>query len=289
MLESIEDSQVSSYGRALIASLQIQSTIGFAAPGMDHWARNWRVIIGITLQSITTVLFNIFLLGTLFARLSSARNRAISVRVSSVAVVGGEGDCAPFLEFRVGEIRKHQLMNLSVSAFMFSHKGDKKFVREKLGLTPPDGIFLAVPNEIRHEVDERSPLWHLICAESEKMTSFECSVCGDGFRDKSQLMLHVKYEMKTHQKALKDLSHVKSPSLSTLKSLIYQNPLYWEIVLLIEGTEPVTGSPIQVRQSFTVSDLRFDEKFKKCWRVVDHTGSSQKRVIVDFDNIDKTE
>ena len=289
MLESVQDSQVSSYGRALIASLQIQSTIGFAAPGMDHWARNWRVIIGITLQSITTVLFNIFLLGTLFARLSSARNRAISVRVSSVAVVGGEVDCVPFLEFRVGEIRKHQLMNLSVSAFMFSHKGDKKFVREKLGLTPPNGIFLAVPNEIRHEVDETSPLWHLLCAESEKMTSFECSVCGDGFRDKSQLMLHVKYEMKTHQKALRELSHVKSPSLRKLKSLIYQNPLYWEIVLLIEGTEPVTGSPIQVRQSFTVSDLRFDEKFKKCWRVEDHSGSSKKRVIVDFDNFDKTE
>ena len=76
-----------SLGHAFVASLQIQSTIGFAAPVDGHWSRKPVLVIAITLHGITTVLFNIFLLGTLFARLSSAKNRALSVRISSLAVL----------------------------------------------------------------------------------------------------------------------------------------------------------------------------------------------------------
>lgn len=288
VLESDKKSQVTSYGRALIASLQIQSTIGFAAPGMDHWARNWRVIMGITLQSVSTVLFNIFLLGTLFARLVSARNRAITVRVSSVAVINGAEEQLPFLQFRVGELRRHQLMNISVSAYLFTHKKGKMYCREKLALEPPNGIFLAVPSEIRHVLNETSPLFHFLSSDEDHLIkSFECSVCGESFRDRAQLVCHMKFENRTHEQAYKDLSVVPIPSYHEVRSKLNKNQAYWEVVVLIEGTEPVTGSPIQVRQSYTISDLKFGAKFKKCW-ALDTTGS-QKRIIVDFDNFEATE
>ena len=282
---------MTTFGRAMIASLQIQSTIGFAAPSHNHWAKNWRVILIITFHSLSTILFNIFLLGTLFARLSSAKNRAMSVRISSMAVVRQEEKNGyPFLEFRIGEIRKHQLLNLRMSVDLFSHKGAKLFHRHSLAIEPSGGMFLAVPTEIRHVIDETSPLWHLLSASEDPAQSFECPVCGDMFESKEQLVKHLNFTVSKsndakHSQALKATIVVPSPTLESFKSHLRLMDDYWEIIVMVEGTEPVTGSPIQVRHSFTVKDLIFGLHFKPCWRI-DTDELKGKKIIVDFKNFD---
>jgi hypothetical protein len=280
------------FGHAFIASLQIQSTIGFAAPTEGHWAKNGGLIAAIVTQGLLTILFNIFLLGTLFARMSSAKNRAVTVRVSSVAVLrDNDGVGYPFLEFRIGEIRKHQLMNLRVSAFLFCHKGEKLFHRERLSLEPAEGIFLAVPTEVRHTLNESSPIWRLLRRDAPGvMSSFDCPVCGDSFDSRSSLTKHMTFladsngDLK-HKEALGILRTHPFPSLESLSSMMRSFTEYWEVIVLVEGTEPITGSPIQVRHSFLSRDVRIGVKFHKCWSI--EVGESSKKIVVDFDLFDR--
>ncbi len=281
------------FGHAFIASLQIQSTIGFATPVQDHWSTKPGLIVAVTIHGLTTVIFNIFLLGTLFARMSSAKNRAISVRVSSLAVVRDFGPSNyPCLEFRVGEIRKHQLMNLEVSAYLFTHKGEKLFARDRLTLDPPEGVFLAVPTELRHTINETSPFWSFLSKEESKLTTFDCPVCGDKFDSRASLIKHVSYVAESptengHKEALKTIASLVAPSLGAVKSALQSFAAqYWEIIVLVEGTEPVTGSPIQVRHSFLLRDVHIGATFERCWSV-ETTENGTKKIVVDFSAFDK--
>ena len=286
-----QPTSLASFGHAFVAALQIQSTIGFAAPSEGHWSKKPGLVIAITIHGLTTVLFNVFLLGTLFARMSSAKNRAISVRVSSSAVIReNPGSGYPMLEFRVGEIRKHQLMNLRVSAFLLSHKGEKLFYRENLALDPPEGVFLAIPTEIRHIISETSPLWNLLRQGLGTVSNFDCPVCGDTFTSRSSLIKHSTFMSEVggdarHGEAISPLKSLPLPSVSSIATAIDSNRSYWEIMILVEGTEPITGSPIQVRHSFLARDIKIGETFEKCWSV--ETGANNaKKIVVDFKKFD---
>ena len=283
-----------SFGQAMIASLQIQSTIGFASPSAEHWSRNWKVVLVITLHSITTVIFNIFLLGTLFARLSSAKNRAITVRLSTRAIISQQ-DQYPVLSFRVGEIRRHQLLNLNISVYLFHHESSSNlFVREKLLTSPSTGIFLAVPAEIQHVIDESSPLWKLVSPQFLE-GGFACKVCGDEFASKQQLEKHLNfYKNAQHLRFKADVVALPRPSLTKLRQSLSERSSkqevvdsYFELIVLVEGTEPVTGSPIQVRHSYTFSDIVFGGSFMPCWRVETDVGGSRKKIVVNFDTFNK--
>lgn len=224
--------------------------------------------------------------------MSSAKNRAISVRVSSVAVLrDNDGHGYPFLEFRVGEIRKHQLMNLKVSAFLFTHKGEKLFHRQGLELDPSEGVFLAVPTEVRHIVNETSAFWNFLRRDGgASLQSFDCSVCGDSFESRANLTKHMTHLTEAggdvrHMEALASLKSLVTPSLQNLSSVIKSTSEYWEVILMVEGMEPITGSPIQVRHSFLASDLRIGARFHKCWSI--EISETNKRVIVDFDQFDQ--
>jgi len=301
---------MSSFGQAIIASLQIQSTVGFAAPAADHWARNWKIVLTITFHSLVTVLFNIFLLGTLFARLSSAKNRAITVKLSNKAVIISDDSKAyPNFVFRIGEIRRHQLLNLNISAYLFHHESEEKlFIRERLSTTPSTGIFLAVPTEIKHVIDESSPLWKFICERSDLgvgsgnpkyLSDYSCTVCGDSFTTRQQLSKHLTFNKNAqHLRFNADVVSMPAPTLMTVrKSLVEISaktdivPSYFELIVLVEGTEPVTGSPIQIRHSYTMGDIVFGAQFASCWRVEDDlTGKiARKKIVVNFDLFNKIE
>ena len=264
---------LSTFGHAMVASLQIQSTVGFAAPARDHWARNWEVVLLITLQSICTILFNIFLLGTLFARLSSAKNRAITVKLTSKAVIRSEGGGCPFFEFRIGEFRRHQLLNLNVSMYLFTHKEGSMFHRERLKINPANGIFLAVPTEIQHFLEPSSPMLNFLIGKTASISASICSVCGESFGCMAQLKLHAEYMGHEGQALENMISMDKFPQLvSKAKNQ------YFEIIVLVEGTEPITGSPIQIRHSYTFDDIEIGACFKKCWEFL------PGRISVDFDS-----
>jgi hypothetical protein len=283
-----------SFGQAMIASLQIQSTIGFASPSAEHWSRNWKVVLVITLHSITTVIFNIFLLGTLFARLSSAKNRAITIRLSTRAIIS-QKDQYPILSFRVGEVRRHQLLNLNISVYLFHHKSASDlFVRELVSTSPSTGIFLAIPTEIHHVIDESSPLWKLVSPQNLE-GGFACKVCGDQFTSKNQLQKHLNFSKNAqHLRFKADVVSLPTPTLSKLRQSLAEKASkegvvdsYFELIVLVEGTEPVTGSPIQVRHSYTFSDFVFGGSFMPCSKIETIDVGNRKKIIVNFDTFNK--
>jgi hypothetical protein len=282
------------FGQAFIASLQIQSTIGFAAPGKKHWTHNWAAILVVVVHSIVTILFNVFLLGTLFSRMSSAKNRAVTVKFSNKIIVSNSTS-SPTLKFRVGETRRRQLLNLNVSAYLYNHKGEDLFHREQLLITPSSGIFLAVPVEISHTIDHTSPVWQFLnkyITQSEDtspisgLSSYSCRVCGDRFSSLDQLQKHLRFRTDvTHRRLQADFASLTAPTIQAIKRAVGEAKSdYFEIIILVEGTEPVTGSAIQVRYSYSLNDIEFGGSFAPCQGVQE---GSETKLVVDFDKFDE--
>jgi hypothetical protein len=55
-----------------------------------------------------------------------------------------------------------------------------------------------------------------------------------------------------------------------------------EVVVLVEGTDPLTSNSLQARYSYTVEDLRFDHEHAPC--VFSHRG----RALLDFTRFNRT-
>lgn len=117
------------------------------------------------------------LLGLVFAKLSRPRPRAQTVMFSKHAVV------APYdgflsLMFRVGDVRKSQLLDVAISVHCFCFRttatGEEfLFSQQELPITTEHGIevgeqikpFFLLPLTVVHVIDERSPLYDLEAQE----------------------------------------------------------------------------------------------------------------------------
>ncbi len=285
-----ETKDIATYGHAFIAALQIQSTIGFAAPSQKHWTHNWLAVTLVACHSVSTILFNVFLLGTLFSRISSAKNRAITVRFSKKLVVSVTGGASPpIIQFRLGEIRRRQLLNLNVSAFLYSHRDSVLFDRQQLHIDPSSGILLSVPIEVTHVIDHTSPIWHFLTESSSKqpaldLRDYSCQVCGDIFSSLDQLQRHLRYKSDaSHRRIQADFVSLSVPSIEVLRKSVsthMANKTYFELIVLVEGIEPVTGSAMQMRYSYGLHDIEFNARFDSC-QELDGT-----KLTVDFSRFD---
>jgi hypothetical protein len=244
----------------------------------------------VTCHALTSIMFNILLLGTLFARLNSPKNRAVTIRLSkSLLITSLEGrDDALALEFRIGEVRKYKLLNMNVSVFLYYHRENNLFIREQL-LVDARGLFLAVPTEVRHVIDELSPFWNFLNNSKLNLNSSNCPICGDIFDSMAQLKIHLNHNKKIsndHLQLLKDIKSNNKINLNILKNLFRnRSSEYFEIVVLAEGTEPVTGSPIQYRQSYRSGDFVFGGQFSNCVKIKQNM--KNKLIEIDFNNFDE--
>jgi hypothetical protein len=134
-----------------------------------------------------------FLLGLTFAKLSRPRERARTVMFSKYAAIT-KRDNKMCLMFRVGDIRKSQIVEAHVRAQIF------RTLTSEEGLTLPfyqqdlrrcydwrncdyddnrDQVFLMLPMTIYHIIDEKSPLYD-ITPEKLHTQKFEIVVVLDG-------------------------------------------------------------------------------------------------------------
>ena len=130
-------------------------------------------VVCLLLQSLTGFLLSTSLLGLVFAKLSRPRPRAQTVMFSKHAVV------APYdgflsLMFRVGDVRKSQLLDVAISVHCFCFQttatGEEILVsQQELPITTEHGIefgeqikpFFLLPLTVVHVIDSRSPLYEL--------------------------------------------------------------------------------------------------------------------------------
>lgn len=137
-------------------------------------------------------------------------------------------------------------------------------------------------------------------AEMGQRCSRTCNVCGQSFLTDSELFLHCQQlaSPADHDEALHRF-RLKKPQFAThgglalavrhrlrhdpfqpqilkevVRNFLSQN--YVEIVVIVEGIEPITTHPIQARYSYTSEDVNFDSTFVPCVSTRSHN------LVVDY-------
>lgn len=153
-------------------SLETQETIGYGEKSIT--TKCPEAIIILQLQSLVGLLIDAFMLGLTFAKLSRPRERMKTVIFSKYAVIAPR-DGKLCLMFRVGDIRKSQIVDLYMRLQLFRSCTTKEgkeisFHQEDLKIcydwNDPDNdfrnrLFLMLPVVIIHVIDEKSPFYDL--------------------------------------------------------------------------------------------------------------------------------
>ena len=163
---------VESFASAFLFSLETQTTIGYG--GRQITPECPEAIVLLNLQSLTGFIIGAFILGLIFAKLSRPKNRAETILFSRNAVIAVR-DGKMCLMFRVGDVRKSQILEAHVRVHLFRLRRTREgvelpFYQQNL----PVGIdwlceenqidsilFLILPLTIVHVIDENSPFYEM--------------------------------------------------------------------------------------------------------------------------------
>lgn len=162
---------VDSFTSAFLFSLETQTTIGYG--GRQITPKCPEAVILLNVQSLIGFIIGAFILGLIFAKLSRPRNRAETILFSRNAVVAVR-DGKMCLMFRVGDVRKSQILEAHVRMHLFRKRKTREgmelpFYQQNLpvgtdwscqdGLAEDSAIFLILPLTMVHVIDENSPLY----------------------------------------------------------------------------------------------------------------------------------
>jgi len=218
----------------------------------------WTPLLLVLWQSCAAITFSAVAIGLLFQRISRGQKRSKTILFSDKAVVRRVKG-VPYLMFRVGELRRHHLIEASIRVYCLRHErlpmntshanGETvdrvceiettHFVARHMQLVHPDEtlgshILMSLPQVIVHRLDERSPLipprpvWYDSDGRSHPSRYSDGNVIG--------------YE--NLEKFLSDRDA--------------------EIIVLLEGTDELTGSALQARHSYRADDIAWDHTFAPC-------------------------
>lgn len=164
---------VDSFTTAFLFSLETQTTIGYG--GRQITPNCPEAVVLLNVQSLIGFIIGAFMLGLIFAKLSRPRNRAETILFSRNAVVAVR-DGKMCLMFRVGDVRKSQILEAVVRVHLFRKRTTREgielpFYQQKLpvgidwscdeNLLEDSTIFLILPLTIVHVIDENSPLYEM--------------------------------------------------------------------------------------------------------------------------------
>ena len=253
---------INNHMEALYFSLSTMTTIGYGVSDY-YFGDCWTPLLLVLWQSCAAITFSAVAIGLLFQRISRGQKRSKTILFSDKAVVCRVRG-VPYLMFRVGELRRHHLIEASVRAYCLRHERipvtnaacitfewrghltepriseieTTHFVARHMQLVHPDEMFgshilMSLPQVIVHRLDERSPLvppqvWY----DAEGKEHLPHTDHDDAFRFKR------------------------------IETFLLDRDA--EVIVLLEGTDELTGSALQARHSYRVEDIAWDHSFAPC-------------------------
>lgn len=186
-LQSVNDTWVPCvehiYGftSSFLFSIEVHTTVAYGRRSITLECP--QAILAMCLQCILSSIFQAFLVGILFAKLTRPKNRAQTILFSKHAVVNSR-DEQLCLVFRVGDMRKSRILNIKVAAYVLKTNDNDVFVdsNEQINLKTEiegcESTFFLWPLSVVHVIDERSPLYKisaadLLCGSLEILVVFE--------------------------------------------------------------------------------------------------------------------
>jgi len=187
---SVCATEVYDWVSAFLFSIETEQTIGYGSRAITNKCPEAAIILQV--QSLIGLILDAFMLGLTFAKLSQPRERMKTVMFSEYAVIAPR-DGKMCLMFRVGDIRKSQIVDASIRMQLFrkwttTEGREVPFYQEDLKVCydwqNPDNdfrnqLFLLLPMVIIHVIDENSPFYGLTPDEI-KESDYEVVVVLDG-------------------------------------------------------------------------------------------------------------
>ena len=178
------------WSSAFLFSIETEQTIGYGSRAITTKCPEAAIVLQI--QSLIGLILDAFLLGLTFAKLSQPRECMKTVMFSENAVIAPR-DGKLCLMFRVGDIRKSQIVDASIRMQLFrkwttSEGKEIPFYQEDLRVcydwqNPANDfrneLFLLLPMVIIHVIDEKSPFFE-ITPDQLKESDYEIVVVLDG-------------------------------------------------------------------------------------------------------------
>ncbi|KAK3728466.1 hypothetical protein QZH41_002326 [Actinostola sp. cb2023] len=176
---------------AFLFSIETQQTIGYGSRAISP--KCFEGIMLLQIQSILGIFLDAFLLGLTFAKISRPRERARTIKFSKSATIALR-DNKMCLMFRVGDIRKSQIVEAHIRAQIFRqlkttegkelpfYQQDLRLCYDWRNCDYDDNryqVFLMLPLVIIHIIDKHSPFYE-ITPEKLKQEDFEIVVVLDG-------------------------------------------------------------------------------------------------------------
>lgn len=268
--------QIHSFTEALYLSLETMVTIGYGVPD-PYFQGCMSGLVVILVSSLLGILLDALLLGVLFTRFARPGQRASSILFSDSAVVRMVGG-RPLLQFRVVEMRKHQLLEAHVSCYAL--RPDSGHCSAMRLVHPDDSLgasmVLMLPVVVSHAIDRWSPLLRETVDPPEVLLrdAYPCTVCAESYYTEGLLETHARYTGHVQQGA-DPVPRTLAQTQECLRGV--------EILCVVEGIDVMTGSTVQARHSYTSDDLHYGQCFGQCV-----TRDREGRWTVDFERLHTT-
>lgn len=260
---------------ALYFSLSTMTTIGYGVSDY-YFGGCWTPLLLVLWQVCCAITFDAVAVGLLFHRISRGSKRGKTILFSDKAIVKRVKGI-PYIMFRIGELRRYQLIEATVRCYCVRHERIPKstsnslsdsngatdietthFVSRQIKLIHPDenygsNLWMGLPQIIVHRMDDTSPLMPPLPVWYD-----------------AQGGAHSGYD------------HTNSMS-SSQKAFMLDRDM--EIIVLVQGVDEATGATTQARHSYTASDLAWDHTFVPCVRPRTNSHSRRRNssaVEVDF-------
>jgi potassium inwardly-rectifying channel subfamily J len=184
--------------------------------------------LAIAWQTFTVIVVNAFAIGVFYARFARSQERAVTVIFSKKAVICNVGDSLRLL-FRVCDYKKTHLIDAHVRCFAIQHAPE-----------PSKSQFFANPIKLEYP-DESMGGMLLLALPSQVCISLS----------ESPLI----------------------PKTDSRKITFEEIKEHWtkynlELVVLVQGVEPLTSHNTQARFSYKIDDIEWQKQFKPCVEAV---------------------
>lgn len=270
-------------------SLETCTTVGYGLPGSTNafFEDCPGIQIAIFAQMVWSMIYNAFLLAFFFARIAKSEDRGAQVIFSKQALLKLVNGKWTF-SFRVADVDA-AFPVVEAHVRMYAKRGTEF---TPLRITDPNDdlgavLFLSWPSEIKHEIDYFSPVYRctpinyrvdnarLALRSADGITGgrddFLCPICGETYGTMERLKKHVEYNLivetndeypveGTHQSI--DMDTLKMPDAPTIKEL--QDDFPDEILVLVEGIDPLQSGTFQALQSYTMDEISWGGSFADC-------------------------
>ena len=249
------------------------TTIGYGVSDY-YFGGCWTPLLLVLAQVCCAITFDAVAIGLLFQRISRGHKRGKTIMFSDRAVVQRVAEKS-YLMFRMAELRSHQLREATVKAFCIRHErvvtsgGNETATRETQietthFVTRPlqllhekvvahTDVLMSLPQVLVHCLDEKSPL-----------TQPDEWYDEDGVHHKASRILENTNVMAESPGDDGDDDIIALRALETDETAAFLRDRQAEIVVLVEGTDELTGAAIQARHSYNVHDLAWNHALAPC-------------------------